>query len=128
MASSLTKVEDLIMKSTNKSCELDPIPTGILKQYIREIAPLIQHITNVSFNTGVFPDKLKTGLIRPILKKWENKKVIDSNMQPVTNLEFLGKTIERIVFKQLTNHLENNHLVRKTSQPIVQTIVQKPAY
>ena len=115
------------MKSTNKSCELDPIPTGILKQYIREIAPLIQHITNVSFDTGVFPDKLKTGFIRPILKNGKQE-VIDSNMRPVTNLEFLGKTIDRLVFKQLTNHLENNHLVRKTSRPIMQTIVQKPAY
>ena len=28
---SLTKVEDLIRKSTNKSCELDPNPTSILK-------------------------------------------------------------------------------------------------
>ena len=66
----------------------------------------------MSFDTGVFPDKLKTGLIRPILKNGKQE-VIDSNMRPVTNLEFLGKTIERIVLKQLTNHLENNHLVSK---------------
>ena len=66
----------------------------------------------MSFDTGVFPEKLKTGLIRPILK-CSKQEVIDSNMRPITNLEFLGKTIERIVFKQLTNHLENNHLVTK---------------
>ena len=109
---SLTEVEDLIRKSTNNSCELDPIPTSILKQYIEEIVPLIQHITNVSFDTRVFPKKLKTGLIRPILKSGKQE-AIDSNMRPITNLEFLGKTIERIVFTQLTNHLENNHLVTK---------------
>ena len=66
----------------------------------------------MSFDTGGFPDKLKTGLIRPILKNGKQE-VIDSNMQPITNLEFLVKTIERIVFKQLTNHLENNNLVRE---------------
>ena len=67
----------------------------------------------MSFDTGVFPEKLKTGLIRPILKSGKQE-VIDSNMWPVTNLEFLGKTIKWIVFKQLTNHLENNHLVTKS--------------
>ena len=66
----------------------------------------------MSFDTGVFPEKIKTGLIRPILKSGKQE-VINSNMQPITNLEFLGKTMERIVFKQLTNHLKNNHLVTK---------------
>ena len=81
----------------------------------------------MSFDTGVFPEKLKTGLIRPILKSGKQE-VINSNMQPITNLDYLCKTIKRIVFKQLINHLENNHLVKKTSQPIMQITVQKPAY
>ena len=68
----------------------------------------------MSFDTGVFPEKLKAGLIRPIPKSGKQE-VIDSNMQPVTNLEFLGKTIERIVFKQLTNHLENNLVTNNQS-------------
>ena len=49
----------LINKSPSKSCELDPIPTEILKEALPSIGPLFTSVVNESLQTGVFPQDLK---------------------------------------------------------------------
>ncbi len=38
------KVKKLILESPNKHCELDPIPTSLLRECIGEILPLTYHL------------------------------------------------------------------------------------
>ena len=45
---------------------------------------------------GVFPQDLKKALVKPVLKK-ANLDLIDKNYRPISNLEFMGKTIEHAV-------------------------------
>ena len=45
----------LINQSPSKSCELDPIPTTILKEVLPSIVPLFTSIVNESMEVGVFP-------------------------------------------------------------------------
>ena len=59
----------LINKSPSKSCELDPIPTEILKEALPSIGPLFTSVVNESLQTGVFPQDLKEALVKPLLKK-----------------------------------------------------------
>ena len=92
----------LINQSPSKSCELDPIPTTILKEVLPSIAPLFTSIVNESMQTGVFPQDLKEALVKPLLKK-ANLELIDKNYRPVSNLEFMGKTIKLAVTSQLTS-------------------------
>ena len=66
----------LINQSPCKSCELDPIPTTILKEVLPSIAPLFTSIINESMQTGVFPQDLKEALVKPLLKK-ANLELID---------------------------------------------------
>ena len=67
-------------------------------------------IVNKSLQSGHFSDSLKVAHIRPLLKKTgldiENLK----NYRPVSNLTFLGKTIEHVVSKRMSEHISINNL------------------
>ena len=53
------------MKNLNKSCELDPIPTWLLKCCLTELLPLITTLVNKPLTTGSFPEGFKLALIKP---------------------------------------------------------------
>ena len=59
----------LIKKSTTKSCEFDPGPTILLKEYVEVLVPSVHHIINTSLSHGCFTDNLKETMLRPLLKK-----------------------------------------------------------
>ena len=48
------QVTNLISSMQTKSCELDPIPTHILKQVLPTLIPLITHIVNASLTNACF--------------------------------------------------------------------------
>ena len=62
-------VRKLINKMKTKSCELDVLPTYILKEMLDHLLPTITKIINMSLMQGVFIDKWKNALVRPLLKK-----------------------------------------------------------
>ena len=107
------EVKKLIRSSPSKSCELDPIPTDLLKKCIDVAAPLITTIVNKSFEQGSFPDSLKTAYIRPLIKKPGLDVETLSNYRPVSNLKFIGKTIERIVASRLNTVISDSGLADK---------------
>ena len=49
------EVMDLLTKVPSKTCQLDPIPTWLLKQLSDTLAPVIASLFNCSFDAGVFP-------------------------------------------------------------------------
>ena len=51
-----------------KSCELDPIPTKILKDHIDALAYGIANIINTSLEYGYVCDSHKEAILRPLLK------------------------------------------------------------
>ena len=63
------QVSDVISCLKSKSCELDPIPTTILKVMLPTIIPLITKIVNQSLGDGTFCRDWKTAVVRPLLKK-----------------------------------------------------------
>ena len=56
----------LILSSSSKSCDLDPIPTSVLKNCLDII---ITDIINISIDTSTFPKKFKEAYIRTLIKK-----------------------------------------------------------
>ena len=62
-------VRKIIMRSKTTSCELDPLPTFILKQCLDELLPILTLIVNLSIKNGEVPVSLKQAIIRPLLKK-----------------------------------------------------------
>ena len=103
----------VIVESNNKSCELDPLPTKLVKEYMEQIAPNIQLIINKSLTEGHVPAELKESLLRPLLKKSDLDKQLDKNFRPVSNLSWISKTLERVASHQLITHINNNNLSEK---------------
>ena len=92
-------VKKIIMASTAKSCQCDPIPTRILKECIQEISPMITQIINRSVLSGTVSERMKNNL-----------DLILKNFRPVSNLTFISKTLERFVASQINHHLHVNLL------------------
>ncbi len=76
-------MKHLIFKSSNKFCELDPIPTWMIKECIDKVLPLLTKIINLSLSLGEVPKDLKLGTIKPLLKNLDwtwSKKITDQSL------------------------------------------------
>ena len=98
-------IADVIKEMGSKSCEMDPIPTWLFKNCLAELLPIVTLITNMSLQTGIFPDGLKCAVVRPTLKKFNLDSDDLKNYRPISNLTFLSKVIEKCVHKQLTEYV-----------------------
>ncbi len=103
------EVCNLIAKAPNKTCELDPIATGLLKECKNELSPIIMRIINMSFDSASFPTQYKLAFLLPLLKKL-GLDLIKNNFRPVSNLEFLSKLTERAAASQFLSHVKINKL------------------
>ena len=102
----LSKLEKIILSSPSKNCELDPIPTSLLKQILPSIVGIIADIINTSLRDGIFPESLRKALVKPLLKK-ANLDLLDRNYRPVSNLGYASKLMEWVAAAQLVNHIES---------------------
>ena len=99
------EVKALILSYSNKSCELDPISTWLLKICINELLPILTAVINSSLSTGEFPEQCKHAIVRPLLKKDNLDPDELKNYRPVSNLHFISKIIEKLVVQRLEDHL-----------------------
>ena len=60
------EVNNIIIKSSNATCSLDPIPTWLLKLCAREITPVIMKMINLSLSKGHVPDSWTVAILTPI--------------------------------------------------------------
>ena len=88
-----TQVRNLILASSNSSCQLDPTPTWLLKKCVNVLAPIIIRMINSSLVSGCVPDSWKIALIIPLIKKL-GLELVHGNFRPVSNLPFISKTVE----------------------------------
>lgn len=103
-------VKKIINNMQSKSCELDVLPTVVLKMFLTELLPLITKLVNLSLSQGIFPEKWKQAVVRPLLKK-VGLDLIYSNYRPVSNLPFLSKVIEKAALLVLNSHAEKHKLL-----------------
>ena len=104
------EVTTIIKGMKTKSCELDFLPTSLLKKALPYVINTITNIMNVSLEQGVFPDSWKMAIIRPLLKKL-GLELITSNYRPVSNLPFLSKVLEKIVLARYNDHCDRHNLI-----------------
>ena len=105
-----TEVKKTIHSMKSKSCELDALPTRLLKECIEDLLPTITNLVNLSLWDGVFASKWKTSIIRPLLKK-PNLDPIPSNYHPVSNLSFLSKLLEKCAMDRVNEHCNHHKLL-----------------
>ena len=105
------EVSKLLSQSPDTYCDLDPIPTSLLKQCSHILLPTITSIINLSISTGIFPDHFKSCSVHPHLKKSNLDKDDLSNYRPISHLSFLSKLTERVVKSRLVDYLSTNNLL-----------------
>ena len=90
-----------------KHCERDHFPISDIKEQrnIDRLTGVFHKITNLSLENGTFPKTEKEDSVRPTLKSGKDQQNVES-YRPISNLSFLGKTIEAAAKKQLTAHME----------------------
>jgi len=106
-------LSELIIPLAKKSCDLDPLPSTILKNCIEPLLPCITKIVNLSLSNACIPNNLKEAIVRPILKKSSLPSDDFSSFRPISNLKFISKVVEKVVATQLVDHLEKNNLHEK---------------
>ena len=107
---SLIETQAILKSLKKKTSSQDPIPTSLVNLCFNKIAPIFMHIINQVIETSLFPKSLKHAFITPIIK--DNSKDIDdvSNYRPVSTLSFMSKVLEKVISKQIDNHVTSNGL------------------
>ncbi|XP_051747779.1 uncharacterized protein LOC127511161 [Ctenopharyngodon idella] len=104
-------VSNFILSIHPTTCPLDPIPTHLLQAISSSVVPALIHMINSSLHTGTFPTAFKQARITPLLKKPTLNTALLENYRPVSLLPFIAKTLERVVFNQLSTYLTQNNLL-----------------
>ena len=106
--------EDLlkILKSSpSKSCDLDPIPTSLVKECAYILITPITKFVNYLIKEGSFPKYFKVSYVTPLQKKPSLDRNILKNYIPVSNLSFISKLTEKVVAKQLNEFISREGLL-----------------
>ena len=69
------------------------------------VAPFLVELYNKSLQTGSVPASFKAAYITPLLKKSDLDSADVRSCRPISNLSVLSKLLERLVARQLLNHL-----------------------
>ena len=104
-----TEVHTHIMSMKTKSCELDLLPTKILKEVLPNCISAITKLVNLSLES-VFADNWKSAIVRPLIKKIGLDLVFKS-FRPVSNLSFVSKLVEKAALKQFLDHCYDYNLI-----------------
>ncbi len=88
--------------SYNTTCPLDPIPSHLLQAISPTLLPALTHIINTSLLTGIFPTAFKQARVTPLFKKPTLNTSLKDSYRPVSLLPFIVKTLERVIFNQLS--------------------------
>lgn len=110
---SLSQLHETVCKVKSTNCSTDAIPSRLLKQVLDSVGPVLLVLINACLSSGCFPTLFKHAVVQPLLKKPNLDPSILSNYRPISNLPFLSKVLERVVFRQLQSFLDNNSLYEK---------------
>jgi len=95
------QVLHVIKNLSSRTSYFDSIPTFLRKVHGLFFSSPIAHLVNLSFAQSVFPTHLKTGCIRPILKKSGLDIDKPTNYRPITILGTFLNIIEKLALEQL---------------------------
>lgn len=90
----------VVAKTKNKtSTDRDGIDMKIVKMTIDCIFKPLCYVYNLSFKTGVFPDRMKTAKVIPLFKARDKHSF--NNYRPVSLLPQFSKVLEKLFVRKL---------------------------
>ena len=93
----------------NKANGPNSLPTKIMKECKKEISIPLSLIINLSFSTGIFPNRMKLANIFPIQKGDDKDNC--NNYRPIALLFNISKIIEKLVHARLYFYLERKNIL-----------------
>ena len=83
--------------------------TKIIKSAAVVLAPVLKHIINLSFTTGIFPDNLKIAKVIPIYKS--GNRADKANYRLISILPVLSNIFEKVLLTRLISFLEKHNII-----------------
>ena len=106
-AATEAEVKTAILTSSDSTCLLDFVPTKILKSCLPALLPPITTLINLCLSESRLPADFKHALVTPLLKKDSLPKDNLSNYRPISNLNFMSKILEKIIYNRIVAHLNS---------------------
>ena len=103
-------MDKLVNNAKPTTCDLDPLPSSLVKKYSKLFTPVFHKIINSSLSSGCFASSWKKAIVKPLLKK-SNLDHVQRNYRPVSNLSFLSKLVEKASLLSFSKHLDDHHLL-----------------
>ena len=104
-------MENILMHLKDSSSGWDELRPNVMKIIKKSIIFPLLYITNLSFQTGVFPRELKITNIVPIFKAGDE--MVYTNYRPVSVLPVFSKILERLMYNRLIQYINENKLLYK---------------
>jgi hypothetical protein len=102
------EVEKIIKSVKSKNTGgYDEISTRILKLSAPYIISPLTYICKAILNSGIFPDRLKYAIIKPILKKGDDQEIMNYRIIESLLTSF-SKVIEKLYYARLLDHININ--------------------
>lgn len=99
-------INGLLPKS---SCGFDLLTNRMLKKEKRMFSLKLAPLINESLSAGIFPRALKMARVIPIHKKGDKRNL--NNYRPISLLPVLSKVFEKVLNKQITEHLDKFNII-----------------
>ena len=100
------EIKKLILCSSLKACDLNPISISVLTYCLDIIIAHITDIINISMETSTFPQNFKEAHARPVLGK--NKR--NEKLQPCIQLQFHFQNLRKGSSQSAASSYKNNQL------------------
>lgn len=105
-----TEISDLIIHlKNNVASGYDDIKVEPIKHVSLIISPILVHVINLMFSTGVFPDKLKLAKVIPVHKGGRADDIM--NYRPISVLPVFSKIFELSINIRLSKYLSKYDII-----------------
>ena len=92
-------------------CELEPLATNILEEFLPEIQPSMVDMCNAWLRQRTLRARQRHAIIMPRMKKLNADPADVKNYRSISNLTFVSKLIEGLIFWRLMTFLEQENLL-----------------
>ena len=94
----------------NKATGPHSIPIEILKLVKFSLSYPLKEIINMSFATGIYPDRLKIAKVIPIFKN-KGDQLLVSNYRPISLLSNINKIFEKLIYSRVFSFLNMHNCI-----------------
>ena len=105
------EIKSIISNLKSTKTDIDEIPVFLFKKLSHVLSYPISKLINSSFESGIFPEKLKVARITPIHKNGDHSS--PSNFRPISSLPYLSKIYEKANSTRLLSFCAKYSIISK---------------